>query len=198
MSPWRGSHLSSTKAIFEPSADQAGDAFGYLPKVSCLRFSPEGETVKIWWVPAASRPTKAMSPFSPGKVARAGSCATTSATHAASAAATSINTATDDRRGKPNLLELDASTALLLLARRSAGEGDTVCRGASPSRNIRSIPGRGVGRLGRTAHIPARMGPIHRSAWRDCLEPRYAGRIARFSVARSARNGALLPRSAGL
>src|SRR5829696_4735547 len=112
-----------------------------------------------------------MSPFAPGKVARAGSCATTSATHAAaSAAATSINTATDDHRGKPNLLELDASTALLLLARRSAGEGDTVCRRASPSRNIRSILGRGVGRLGRTAHIPARMGPIHRSAWRDCLE----------------------------
>jgi hypothetical protein len=34
---------------------------------------------------------------------------------------------------------------------------------------------------------------IHRSAWRDCLESSWMGRIARLSVARSAEKGTLSP-----
>jgi hypothetical protein len=35
--------------------------------------------------------------------------------------------------------------------------------------------------------------PIHASAWRECLENSWTGRIARLSAARSAEKGALSP-----
>src|SRR5829696_9013356 len=146
MSPWRRPPLSLTKAIFLPSADQVGDDLSPLPKVICFRLPPEGETVKIWAVPSASPLTTAILPFLPGKDARAGSCATTSTTHAASATAVSTSTTPTDGLGKPILVDLDAFTTLLL-AWRSAREGGTVSRRTSLVTTA-AYRGGGVGRLG--------------------------------------------------
>jgi len=45
-------------------------------------------------------------------------------------------------------------------------------------------------------HADTTQNLIHPSAWRDCLESSWTGRIARLLVARSAQKGAFSPRCA--
>ena len=57
--------------------------------------------------------------------------------------------------------------------------------------------GRGDSGGGWSVDQPPRSISIHRSAWRDCLESRCAGRMARSLAARSAQKGTISHRCAG-